>query len=559
MPNDDRPLVDTFTNVDWLNAVRNEAGVDYQSRVPEATQANVQDVIQNLWNYRANMNQFIDVLINRIGLVLFAEWSWANPLAPLKRGMLNYGETIEEIMVGLVEADEYDADRDELEKEIFGAMTPEVQASYHTVNRRNRYKMTIKEPLLRNAFLNENGLSSFIAQLLGSVQKSDQFDEYLLMARLFKEMDQAALQPDGTSGLFNIAIDDIGAEGSNEAQNKYALRRMREMGTELQFPSRLYNPAGMHQAVNPDDLILFTTPQADAAMDVEALAGAFNIQKAEFASRRFVLPMQHFGIPGFQAAITTKEFFVVADQRIDTTTQANPAALFTNYWLHHWQVVSASRFAPIVMFNSERPSTVIATTEYAVTGITPFVITDSDGNAEATTLTRGELFNVAVSAETTPAGGPGISVRLYVEGKKSAFTRISNNGSLYVAPDETADVLTIRAIAVDSNDVPQYSETTTRTVSGTLIKPWPHPEVIEDADADSVEETTPVKPTFETPDKIIVPNSERVEYRDGATPVNGQTLTITGASGTTKTITAVAKAGWEIKPGATASWVFTKA
>ena len=73
MVDDNRPLVEQFTNVDWINAVRNEAGLDYQSRIPEATQANVQDVIQTLWTYKPYMNQFIDVLVNRIGLVLFQE------------------------------------------------------------------------------------------------------------------------------------------------------------------------------------------------------------------------------------------------------------------------------------------------------------------------------------------------------------------------------------------------------------------------------------------------------------------------------------------------------
>jgi len=557
MPSDDRPLVERFTNIDWLNAVRNEAGLDYQNRIPEATQANVQDVIQNLWGYKSYMNQFIDVLVNRIGLVLFAEWSWSNPLAPLKRGMLNWGETIEEIMVGLIEADEYDADRDELEKEIFGAKIPEVQANYHKVNRRNRYKLTIKEPLLRNAFLTPNGLSGFVSQLMGSIQKSDQYDEYLLMANLFKEMDFATKSPDGTDGFFNVHVDDVSDEGSTPDQSKFMLRRMREFSRTLQFPSRLYNPAGMHQAVKPDDLILFTTPGAEAAMDVEALAAAFNIEYSQFNARRFVLPLDHFGIEGFQALITTKEFFVVADQRIDTTSQTNPAALFTNYWLHHWQVISASRFAPIVMFNSSRPSTVLSVPDPIVTDITAFTVEHANGSAAASVVNRGEIYNVRVEAVSTP---PGLySVRLSLEGKKSIFTRIENNGAMYVAPDETADTLTIRATAVDSEDIPQFSETTTRTVVGELIVPWPHPEVIDDVDNDGIEETTPTAPTFTAPDQIKVPNSTRVDYKDGATTVNGTTVTITGASGATKTIIATARAGWELKAGATASWVFTKA
>lgn len=554
MPNDTRPLVDTMDNVDWLNAIRNEAGMDYQSRIPEATQANIQDVINTLWTYKPLMNQAVDVLVNRIGLVIFSEWSWNNPLAPLKRGMLNWGETIEEIMVGLIDADEYDADRDELEKELFGSKPNEVQASYHTVNRRNRYKITIREPLLRNAFLSADGLTNFVSQLMGALTKSDQVDEYFAMANLFREIDRATIREDATSGLFNVHIDDIGDEGSTPDQSKYALRRLREFATTLQFPSRLYNPAGMPQAINPDDLIMFTTPEANAAIDVEALAGAFNIDKADVGYRKFVLPAEHYGIPGFQAAITTKEFFVVADQRIDTTSQNNPAALFTNYWLHHWQVISASRFAPIVMFNSIRPSTTLNRTEYEVTGISDFVIEDADGVTQATNVERGALYNVIVEAETTPVGGPNTAVVLSLDDAQSAFTRITNNGALYVAPDEMTNPLTIRATAVDGDGIPLVSETTTRAVVGDLVVPWPNPRVVPDSDNDGLLEVVPATPDF-TNNEITIPSVTGVQYKNGASNVNnGSVISVPTGS---VTITAVARSGYEIKSGATASWTFT--
>lgn len=544
MPNDDRPLIESaFTREDWLNAIRNELGYDYQSRIPEATQANVQEVIQDLWRYKPQMNQFVDALVNRIGLVLFQEWSWSNPLSILKRGMLNWGETIEEIMVGLIEADEYDSDRDELEREIYGAMTPEVQANYHTVNRRNRYKLTVKEPLLRNAFLNDGGFNSFIGQLLGSAQKSDQYDEFMLMAGLFKEMDFAA------NGFFNVNVPDIAEEASTPADSKFVLRRMREFGHTLQFPSRAYNPAGMHQAITPENMVVFTTPGAEAAMDVEALAGAFNIDKAEFAKRRFVLPAEHYGIPGFQTLITTKEFFVVADQRMDTTSVYNPAALFTNYWLHHWQVISASRFAPVVMFNSERESTTLTRNEFKVTDITPFVITDRNG-ATVTELKRGELYSVATEAVTVPADGVNVSVRLAFKDNASVFTRVNNNGTMMIGLDEESATLTLEAIAVDSRDVPQLSKTTVYTVVGDVVTPWPFPNVGTDSDEDGLIEVTPQELT-KVGDKVTIPSVTGVQYLKDATPVvNGSVHTISAET----VFTATARAGYELNAG---SWTWT--
>lgn len=466
-----RPLRDDLTNVEWMNAVRNEAGYDYQRRVPEATQANLQNTIQTLFNYTPLMNQFIDALVNRIGLVIFQNTIWQNPLAKFKRGTLEYGETIEEIMAGLLEATSYDPDRDELEKEVFGAMTPEVQASYHTVNRRDRYKLTIKEPLLRNAFLSSNGLGEFITNLMGMPQTSDQWDEFLLMSRLFKEFDDAG-------GFFNINVPDVSDQASDSVDSRFLLRRLREMSNTLPYISRMYNPAGLPVATRPDELELFVTATAEAAMDVEALAAAFNIGKAEFSSRRTVMPVEHFGIEGVQAILTTNKFFVVADQRIDTTAIQNPAALFTNYWLHHWEVISASRFAPVIMFNSVRPSSVITLTETPVTSVGTITVKDADG-VTVTEVLRGNLYDVAVNAVTTPAGGVNDAVRYTIDGASSNFSRITNNGTLEIGPDEPGETLTINCYAVDTVP-PQLKGTKVLAINGDQIIVWPNPAVSTD-------------------------------------------------------------------------------
>lgn len=492
-----RPLREDLTNVEWMNAVRNEAGYDYQRRIPEATQANIQQNIQLLFNYTPLMNQFIDTLVNRIGLVIFQNTIWSNPLAKFKRGTLQYGETIEEIMAGLLEASSYDPDRDELEKEVFGAMTPEVQASYHTVNRRDRYKLTIKEPLLRNAFLDSNGLGTFITNLMSMPQTSDQWDEFLLMSSIFRQFDEAG-------GFYNVQVPDISDQASDSADSRFVLRRLREFSNTLPFISRVYNPAGLPVAARPEELELFVTATADAAMDVEALAAAFNIGKAEFNSRKTVMPVEHFGIEGVQAILTTNKFFVVADQRIETTAIQNPSALFTNYWLHHWEVISASRFAPVIMFNSVRPSTVISEVLTPVTSVAPLIVKNAD-DVVVTELLRGNLYDVEVNAVTTPAGGVNNAVRYVLKGTTSNFSRVTNNGTLEIGPDETAENVTVDAIAVDSVP-PQIKASITLPVNGDQIIVWPNPSVATDnqplavkgAPANKAVESSSTKPADKT-------------------------------------------------------------
>lgn len=511
-----RPLIDKASNVDWLNAIRNSLGTEYQNRIPEATQANIAETIDTLWSYQAGRNQVVDALVNRIGLVLFQNTLWTNPLAPFKIGALNQGETIEEVMNGLLEAVDYDFDRDELEKEVFGNHPFETQTSFHKVNRRDRYAFTVNQPGLRLALLN-NELGSFLSNVMSMPQTSDQNDEFLLMTNLFREVDKA-------DGYFTVNVPDVGVPTSGTAESRALLRRIREFNNTLPFISRLYNPAGMPVAANPEDLILITTANADAAMDVEALAGAFQIDKAEVKNRKVVLPERYLGIQGVQAILTTRKFFVVADNLIETTSQFNPAKLTTNFWLHHWQVISASRFAPLVMFNSERPSTTISTTLAPVTDIGAFTVKDKTGTVAATNVTRGVLYDVVVEGVTTPTGGPA-ALDLDVEGATSQFTYITNNGDLFIGPDEEANTLTIRATSVDNN----YNETTTRSVVGTLIKPWPNASIRTDVDADATEEPILTADTLKmtTGNKVKVP-TKTTGYNLTRTIKEAVTFTDTG-------------------------------
>src|SRR5690349_838319 len=91
-----------------LDRIRKGMSPDYQSRIPEATKAGVQATMKALMGYRPARNQFIDALVNRIGLTYAQSVSWSNPLAEFKRGMLGFGDTIEEIQLGLIKAKTYD-------------------------------------------------------------------------------------------------------------------------------------------------------------------------------------------------------------------------------------------------------------------------------------------------------------------------------------------------------------------------------------------------------------------------------------------------------------------
>ena len=90
------------STLDILNVIRQNASSEYQNLVPEITKAEeickVGDVFQG---YPAIANQFINALVNRIALVYVKSRTYKNPYERLKKGYLEYGETVEEIFVNI--------------------------------------------------------------------------------------------------------------------------------------------------------------------------------------------------------------------------------------------------------------------------------------------------------------------------------------------------------------------------------------------------------------------------------------------------------------------------
>lgn len=461
------PLSRKTTNVQYLNAIRNRASSQYQARVPAATKANIQQNVQSMLSYSPTRNEFMDGLINLIGLQVVLRNSWTNPLAKFKRGMLGLGDTIEEIAIGLATAYTYDASRDYLERHLFGQDVPDVQVRYHKISRQEFYKITINDDVLKRAFLSESGLSDFVTQLMAVPSNSDNLDEFLQTTALFREYYDAG-------GFFVVNVPDVAAATSGEREAKTLLRNIRGIAAGLPFMSTAYNAARMPVYANLDDLEIFVTPKVAAALDVEALANLFNVERADVPARMTVIPEENFRIPGVQAILTTRDFFIIADTLLETREQSNSAGLYSNFFLHHHSIISASTFVPAILFSSVDASSEIVEEITPVDDIAPLVIRN-DAGAVVTTVKRGVLFDVRGSAITDPEGGVNDAVRLSLTGNNDPATYVTNSGTLHVSPFETATSITIRATSTDDTT---FSETTAVAIDAdpAAVVLWPHPK-----------------------------------------------------------------------------------
>lgn len=322
-----------------LNTIRANSNYDYQDRVPVATQDNIREVGSAVLSYEATTNEFLNQLINRIGLVLITSRMYDNPLREFKKGKLEFGQTVEEIFVNIAKAQQFDPEV--AEKEVFKREIPDVRAIFHKMDRQNFYKATISNDQLRTAFLSYQGIEDLIGKIVDSLYSGDNYDEFLCMKKLLIQYAQNGY-------FYSVPI-----KGIDTADNaRQSISSIREYSNRLTFMSTQYNSMGVATTTPRSDQIIILDTHFDAVVDVEVLAQAFNMDKADFLGRRVLI--DDFGeLSGAVAALVDVNWFMVFDNFMSFTEQYNAQGLYWNYFFHHWETLSTSRFANAILFTTD--------------------------------------------------------------------------------------------------------------------------------------------------------------------------------------------------------------
>ena len=355
----------TGNSVDVLNAIRNGASTDYQKAVPYAT--NDAGVIRKigsvLLDFPLLYNEFINGLVNRVGKVIFASNQyWKNPFGWANKGVLDYGETVEDIFVDIAKPHQFDpavAEQDWMKREV-----PDVKAVFHTLNYTKFYKSTIQDVDIRKAFTNASGVERLISEVIGSMYKAAEYDLYQAVRYLIG------------INIFDGMITAVEVDQPTTVQNlENVVSVARAIRSELEFPSRKWNTMKVLNETPIERLRFFISTSLNAVMDVKVLANAFNMDKAEFLGKKVILPpwkdldverldmlfagetgYHHFteselaSLDNIVAFIVDEEWFQIYDSYIEShTSPLNGEGLYYNNWYHVQKILSASPFRNAIM------------------------------------------------------------------------------------------------------------------------------------------------------------------------------------------------------------------
>ena len=228
-------LTKTNVSVDVLNRIRESASVNYQTAVPIAT-ANA-DVIRGIGAIIMDspnlQNEFLDTLINRIGKVVIKTRLFENPLQ-FSKGELAYGESIEEVFVNLIEANQYDAEKGE--SEVWKRAYPDVRSQYHVLNSEIFYKTSVSRRELDKAFLSGEGVANLVEAVIQKMYVSAAYDEFLMVKFIIAK---AAL--DGSTAIYPVSA------VTDEASARQLLKAIKITSNNFEILSKDYNTAGVYQ------------------------------------------------------------------------------------------------------------------------------------------------------------------------------------------------------------------------------------------------------------------------------------------------------------------------
>jgi hypothetical protein len=354
------------STIDILNVIRQNASYDYQQSVPVVKKSTqIPQVGEIICGTPALANQFLNALVNRIALVRAQSVTFNNPYSRLKKGYLEFGETVEDIFVSIAKVVDYDPDKGEGRE--FKRSLPDVHSQFHIMNWRVMYPVTIQDEDLRRAFLSEQGVTDLIAKIVESVYTAAEYDEFLLFKYLIiKAVTKGQMYP--------VAVDD-----SNMSNYATAFR---SKSNAITFPKTTYNAASVRNNTPRERQVIFMDSDFNAKYDVEVLAAAFNMDKATFMGSLFLIDdFTTFDNERFSvirdysdgvAEVTTEELALMADvkavlldenwfQCYDNmnkfTEKYVASGLYWNYFYHTWKTISSSRFANAIVFVASTATT----------------------------------------------------------------------------------------------------------------------------------------------------------------------------------------------------------
>lgn len=363
-----KPRIATNTNIsaDVINAVKNSASTYYKDYVPyvRVDSDSLRGIGAIIMNNPALENEFLSTLVNRIAFARIASRLYTNPLATLKKGVIDVGETVEDIFVNIAKVYQYGeiaGSGADTATNLFKRYEPDVRTAFYIMNSQLTYPVTVNRAMLKSAFKSWSGMDELISGIIQSVYTAAAYDEFNITKYL---IGQHILN----GKLAYYRFDDTSADKYN-----LCATQMRKVSNDFQFMSTDYNIAGVTTFTDSDKKVILINTDYDANIDTNVLASAFQLPYADYLNRRILIDgLGHLDIARLNkafandptytepsaddmtfldkvaAVVIDEDFVQIYDNVFEMRDMPVANTLDHNYFLHMWQTYAVSPFANAV-------------------------------------------------------------------------------------------------------------------------------------------------------------------------------------------------------------------
>lgn len=273
----------------------------------------------------------IEELGNMVGKVaeqIIRENTTVNPLTPFEKGLVENGDTIEQAVVKLVESSAYDPTG-------AGALTREetekLAVKYFHDWTREKFKTTIDIPEMRKVLLGNKSASDLSSKVVSSLSESDKHEKYLNVRDLMKWGRQSA---DGGTGAVLVKADTVAYDTvNNSIDYKAVLVAMKDAISGMKFVNGNFNSLSLKRRTREEDIYILIPYKLKNRIDVNDLAGVFNLSKTEIEGR--MIEIDTDAEDGYYYIYIVDKFAVLDFTRLyEMLDQKNADGFFWNYFLH---------------------------------------------------------------------------------------------------------------------------------------------------------------------------------------------------------------------------------
>ena len=328
-----------------LNVASKQAGLE--DRLGEINKDN----IHNLSTLDGEqLNEFIKVIgkivRQRIYDTTFSRED--NPFAKFFREPLEPGLTSEDLYLDLITGSVPNwSGSAEIE---LGIKKPDITACYHTTNYEKQYKVSTSYAQAKSAFMSMSGVGSLMDRILGTLNSSCEYDTFLACIELISTMYNDNIM----YHVYNVDLD------TSDGIKKF-LYDFKRITKDMTMMTNKYNPYRFTTKTPKDQLVFISKPKFIEKINVDYLAGVFNLSKAEIQEKIIEVP-DDYGFGSFDKdndnivmIAMDKRAFVAYYNLFEGSSQWVASALATNTFLTTMLTLSYGKFFNTVVFEKGSP------------------------------------------------------------------------------------------------------------------------------------------------------------------------------------------------------------